>query len=102
MSRGIIDQALDYLGKRVLKEATATYTFERKSAGAHGYITVNMSGIPSTAKIVSTMVSTGSISGSAGMQLYVINASYSSVWINYYFPQATTQTVQITVKVVYY
>lgn len=102
MAQQLIDKALFYLGQRVLKTASATYTMTPKSAGAHGYFTVNFSGVPSTAKIVSTQVTTGSVSASGGMQIYVIASNYNSAYINYYLPQATTQNITFTVTIYYY
>lgn len=82
---------------------TGGFTFNPKSAGANGYVTIpTLNLLPAGATVVSMSCFTGNIANSNGAQFSPISYSNSAgCYVNYYCPRAINGAVSIHVTIIY-
>lgn len=90
------------LQNQVVRTSVKAFTVPTLSAGARGYWTITLNDtIPTGARIVGVFHSSGSVSGLNGLQMTPINASGSSLYVEYHAPAAisgNTYTINFAVS----
>lgn len=90
------------LNNNLIKKATTTITLGASNAGAHGFLSFELpSKVSSASKIISVTFNTGQIALSRGMQLTLVNKG-PTCYVNYYYPEGTTEAITYEVDIAYY